>query len=358
MSLASLPRTAPSWDPPIPAGQRNYPYNCWWVAGLSSEIGRTLLGRWLLDTPVLLYRKEDGTAVAIEERCPHRAAPLSLGTLRGDEVQCGYHGFTFAADGRCVRVPSMSAPPAAARVRAFPVIEQWPFVWVYLDDPHRIDAVPPPHDLEWVKEPGFVAVEGCMEIAANYMLLKEYVLDLTHFGYVHATSFKITDWVDPPRFATEGDVTSYHQSFRRSPLPPVFAEPLGIDPGTSYDPENYGAFVSPALQIAAVDLIDPESGERTGRFRVTHATTPVDATQMLYFWVLARDFGTGAEQMARIEAITKLGFAEDEAIIEAVQRVMSRDPRSDRVREISVKMDTAAVQARRIVQRWMDKETN
>jgi vanillate O-demethylase monooxygenase subunit len=77
---------------------------------------------------------------------------------------------------------------------------------------------------------------------------------------------------------------------------------------------------------------------------------------MLYFWIVARDFGTGPEQMARIEAITKIGFAEDEAIIEAVQRVMTRDPRSNRTREISVKMDTAAVQARRIVQRWMDRE--
>lgn len=353
---ASAPNSTSSWDPPIAAEQRNYPYNCWWVAGLSSQIGRELVGRWLLDTPVLLYRKEDGSPVAIEDRCPHRAAPLSLGTLRGDDVQCGYHGFTFSSDGRCLRVPSMISPPAAARVRSFPVIEQGPFIWIYLGDPDRIEEAPLPHVLEWADDPSFAKVEGIMELAANYMLLKENVLDLTHFGYVHASSFKITDWVDPPRFTTEGDIVSYHQSFSRSALPPVFAEPLGIAPGTPYDRENYGSFISPALQIAAVDLIDPENGTITGRFRVTHATTPIDATHMLYFWIVARDFGTGPEQMARIEAITKIGFAEDEAIIEAVQRVMTRDPRSNRTREISVKMDTAAVQARRIVQRWMERE--
>ena len=86
-----------NWRAPTPREGRNYPYNCWWVAALSSEVGRDLLGRWLLDTPVLLYRTEDGRAVAVENRCPHRAAPLSLGCLKGDNVQCGYHGFTFFA---------------------------------------------------------------------------------------------------------------------------------------------------------------------------------------------------------------------------------------------------------------------
>jgi phenylpropionate dioxygenase-like ring-hydroxylating dioxygenase large terminal subunit len=207
---ATAPNSSASWYPPVASEQRNYPYNCWWVAGLSSQIGRELLGRWLLDTPVLLYRKEDGSPVAIEDRCPHRAAPLSLGTLLGDDVQCGYHGFTFSSDGRCLRVPSMKAPPAAARVRSFPVIEQGPFIWIYLGDPDRIEEAPLPHVLEWVDDPSFAKVEGIMELSANYMLLKENVLDLTHFGYVHASSFKITDWVDPPRFTTDGDIVSYH----------------------------------------------------------------------------------------------------------------------------------------------------
>lgn len=61
------------WNPPVPAAKRNYPMNCWWVAALSDEVNQNLLGRWLLDTPVLLYRTEDGRAVAI----PSRIASLS-----------------------------------------------------------------------------------------------------------------------------------------------------------------------------------------------------------------------------------------------------------------------------------------
>jgi len=333
--------------------------NCWWVAAFSDEVGEGLLSRWLLDTPVLLYRTRDGRAVAIEDRCPHRSAPLSLGQRQGDTVQCGYHGFTFGPDGRCVRVPSLKAVPPAIRVRGFPVLESAPFVWVYLGDPDALDSVPPPPTLDWAHDPAFVVIRGRMDIKANYMLLKENVLDLTHFGYVHAATFKITDWTDPPRMTGEGETVGYHQSFRQSPLPPVFAEPLGLEPGTPFDRENYGSFVSPALQMAAVDLLNParaESSATAGRFRVAHATTPIDPGHMHYFWVAARDHGTSTAEMASLDALTRIGFAEDEAMIEAVQHLITRDPRGPRAAEVSVRADGPAIQARRIVRRWMERE--
>lgn len=344
------------WSPPRPASERNYPMNCWWVAALCDEVTDALLGRWLLDTPVLLYRLSDGSVAAIEDRCPHRSAPLSLGCRKGDTVECGYHGFTFAADGACVRVPTMAAPPAAMRVRSFPVREQYPFVWIYLGDPDRMDDVAGPFDLDWAQEKAFAVIHGRIDIAGNYMLLKENVLDLTHFGFVHAKTFKITDWTEIPRLTGDGDTCGFHQSFARSPLPPVFAEPLGVATGTPYDRENYGSFISPALQIAAVDLIDPDSAAVTGRFRVSHATTPIDPVSMHYFWVVGRDYATSPEEMAALKAITEIGFAEDEAMIEAVQRVQSRDPRPTAMLERSVKADGPAVQARRIVANWMERE--
>lgn len=346
-----------NWGAPTPREGRNYPYNCWWVAALSSEVGRDLLGRWLLDTPVLLYRTENGRAVAVENRCPHRAAPLSLGCLKGDNVQCGYHGFTFSPEGACVDAPSMGTALPAATILSFPVIEQNAFVWVYLGDPAKLGDVPPPYDLEWVDDATFAFVQGKMDIKANYMLLKENVLDLTHFGYVHAKSFGISDWIDPPRSSTNGDVTSYHKSFDKSPLPPIFADPLGLAAGTPYNRENYGSFVSPALQIGAVDFVDPESGAIRGKFRVSHATTPIDATSMYYFYVIGRDHGTSEAEMAGLLKGSEIGFAEDEAMIEAVQDMMTRDPRGASAPEISVKSDAPGIQARRIVERWMERET-
>ena len=356
MSVKNAPAVG-AWEPPRPSSERNYPMNCWWVAAFSDEVTQDFLPRWLCDTPVLLYRKENGDIAAIENRCPHRSAPLHLGCRKGDDVECGYHGFTFSPAGDCVRVPSMKTPPPAVRIRSFPTIESRPFVWIYLGDPAKIEQVPPPHVLDWVSEDSFAVRYGRMDIAANYLLLKENVLDLTHFGYVHAKSFKVTDWVDAPRLTGEGDVCGYHQSFTASPLAPVFAEPMGLEPGTPYDRENYGSFVDPALQIAAVDLIDPDSKAITGKFRVSHATTPIDQTHMLYFWVSGRDYGTSEGEMDAFQQLTELGFAEDETMIEAVQAMQSRDPRPTDQLEKSVKADGPGVQARRIVQRWMDRES-
>jgi vanillate O-demethylase monooxygenase subunit len=326
--------------------------NCWWVAAFSEEVGQRPIGRWLLDTPVLLYRTAAGKAVAFENRCPHRGAPLDLGTRIGDAIQCGYHGFTFGPDGACTRIPSMKNPLSTVRVRSFPIVESAPFVWIYLGDPAVLDTVPVPHVLDWASDSQFATIHGRLDIAANYMLLKENVLDLTHFGYVHASTFKITDWVDPPQVTVDGDTVTFRQAFEQSPLPPVFAEPLGVPVGTPCNRNNYGSFVSPALQIAAVDFIAPQAG----RFRVAHATTPIDATHMHYFWIAGRDYGKDPRQMAELEALTQVGFAEDERMIEAVQAMALRDPRDGSALEVSVRADAAGVQARRIVQRWMQRE--
>ena len=350
----------PKWIAPTAPAKRNYPLNCWWVGAFSDELSQTPMERWLLDVPVLLYRTEDGKAVALEGRCPHRGAPLSLGCRKGDAIQCGYHGFTFAPTGECINVPSMKTAVASLRIRSYPVIESAPLLWVYLGDPAAIDNVPSPLKLDWTHDPAFKLVKGRMDIDANYMLLKENVLDLTHFGFVHASTFKITDWVEPPKVEVDGDTVTYRQHFERSPLPPPFADALGRPAGTPFTRENYGSFISPALQVAAVDFIDPAGADPTGivgRFRIAHATTPIDATHMYYFYLLARDHGTSAEQMDAMAALSRKGFAEDEEMIEGIQRILSRDPRVPESWEVSVKSDTAGVQARRALRRWMERET-
>ena len=67
----------------------NYPFNCWYVAALSDEVGAGLLARRLLDKHVVLYRRASGEVVALEDRCVHRAYPLSEGRLDSDRVVCG-----------------------------------------------------------------------------------------------------------------------------------------------------------------------------------------------------------------------------------------------------------------------------
>lgn len=355
-----MARHEDTWKHSRPLEERNYPLNCWWVAAFSKDVNEDLIGKWLLDMPVVLFRDSKGDVIALEDRCPHRSAPLSKGCRRGDNVECIYHGFTFNTEGECVRVPSIQGDPPPFRVKKFPVIEQYPFVWIYLGDPEAIDNTPGPMDLEWADDESFALEAGHINLSGNYMLLKENVLDLTHFGFVHANSFKITDWVDPPKLVGTREQPGFLQRFENAPLPEIFTAPLGLKPGTALDRDNYGSFISPALQIAAVDLFEPnhaEGDQPVGRFRVVHATTPIDPTHTHYFWVIARDYGTTKEEMAAFRDITEVGFAEDEAVIEAVQATISRDLRDPTDIEVSVPADAPSMQARRALQKWLERET-
>src|SRR5579872_286257 len=97
----------------------------WYVAAWSDELGPDRpLPRIVLEQPVVLYRRRDGSPVALEDRCIHRRLPLSFGRVAGDTIECGYHGLVFGADGRCLVVPGQSQVPPEARVRAYPTVER------------------------------------------------------------------------------------------------------------------------------------------------------------------------------------------------------------------------------------------
>src|SRR2546423_7561339 len=113
--------------------------NSWYVAARSAEVARKPLARILLNEPVALYRKEDGTPVALEDRCCHRQLPLSMGKLEGDDLRCGYHGLKFAPSGQCIEIPGQASIPPQARVRAYPLVERYRWLWIWMGAPERAD---------------------------------------------------------------------------------------------------------------------------------------------------------------------------------------------------------------------------
>ena len=104
-----------------------YVRNAWYVAAWSDDVGDgQLVPRTVMNEPIVLYRKADGSPAALHDRCPHRFAPLSMGKIvNGDGVQCPYHGLEFDASGACTLNPhgTKNIPPRA-RVRSFPAIEK------------------------------------------------------------------------------------------------------------------------------------------------------------------------------------------------------------------------------------------
>src|SRR5947209_3739274 len=103
-----------------------YLRNAWYVAAWSDDLADgQLLSRTILKEPVVLYRKADGHVAALQDRCPHRFAPLHMGkVVGGDRIQCPYHGLEFDASGACALNPHGQNIPSRLRVRSFPVTEK------------------------------------------------------------------------------------------------------------------------------------------------------------------------------------------------------------------------------------------
>lgn len=95
-----------------------------------------------------LFRDAGGVLKALENRCPHRRVPLTLGKIINGSIRCAYHGWTFeGSSGACIEVPNLDAQERISpkmRVAAFTVIEHQGFVCIWVGD--GAPTAPPPFD--------------------------------------------------------------------------------------------------------------------------------------------------------------------------------------------------------------------
>lgn len=339
--------------------QPNYPKNCWWVAARSDEVSRQPLGRWFLDQPVVLFRTEAGEAVALEDRCPHRWAPLSKGRLIGDDIRCPYHGFQFDVKGACTRIPTQAAIPQKACVRSYPLREQGPLIWIWMGDAARAADTPVPQ-LPFLSDPAWNTMGGYMPVRSNYLLIQENVLDLTHFGFLHADTLEQQGWESGDSEVLVVDQTvGYRKQMHQEPVAPFLGIPLGIGLEQRADRVDWGRFVSPAVHHAGVDVVDPrpDAGGRVLHFEITHLTTPESAGRTHYWWSLGHDYGEYTEERRRVlNDLIVATFTQDKDVLEAVQDIIERDERHADSNEVSVTADRPGLQARRILKTLMERE--
>ena len=142
----------------MPEG-KPFPLNSWYAATWSHEVKHELAARTICEKDVVLYRRSDGAAVALEDACWHRLLPLSLGRLKGDDVVCGYHGLVFNSAGRCTYMPAQKTINPSAAVRAYPTIERHQLLWIWPGDPALADPAKMPDfywndGTDWVGEGG------------------------------------------------------------------------------------------------------------------------------------------------------------------------------------------------------------
>jgi phenylpropionate dioxygenase-like ring-hydroxylating dioxygenase large terminal subunit len=160
---------------------------CWYAAGFPDEFGRSLVGRTFLGEPVVLFRTEAGELVALEDRCSHRRLPLSLGRLKADTVECAYHGLVYDCSGACIKMPGQEDVPRTARLKRYPVADMHGYSWIWMGNPARADTGTIP-DYSRLSLPGLGRHRIGLHVEANYQLIVDNLLDLSHLPYVHGTT--------------------------------------------------------------------------------------------------------------------------------------------------------------------------
>jgi vanillate O-demethylase monooxygenase subunit len=331
----------------------NYPRNCWYVAAVSDEVGREPLSRRLLDRPVVLYRQESGQIVALADSCGHRGYPLSKGRVKGANIECGYHGFQYDPTGACVQVPSQPHPPYGACVARYPIREVAPFVWIWLGEPRRADGRGVPA-LPWLTTQGWASSGTTLRVNANYMLVHEHYLDLTHIPWVHPQETPPTIGHVPPLDEIQISETSvtFSRKMPNAPLADWEATATGLPPDRAYRRRHYGTFISPAVLAEGWDLFGPDD-RVFGQVRI-QAVTPETPSSTHLFWHFSRNYNLDDEQVGRhLHDVFEQVMRVDIGVVETIEANVGYEASA---RGFRVSADAGVLKARRIVESMLDQE--
>lgn len=341
-----------------------YLKNAWYVAAASDEVAAAPLARTLLDERVVLYRSASGAVAALQDRCPHRFAPLSLGRIKGEELECGYHGLRFNGSGACSHNPHGPIPPRA-RVRAYPVTERYGYVWFWPGDPSRAQPELLPK-LPFLSDPArFAVMRGYLPVRANYQLIVDNLLDLSHALFLHPHFAVPGQTVEQQlqaistRTVTEGDtVTAWRMRVAVPPNGPT-REIFGFKADQPVDSRSHMTWIPPAVLSFDLGACLTGTAESEGLcIPQAHLITPETELTSHYFFAATRNMRKDDPETGRkLLALLQLAFHEqDEPMIEAVQRNMGATGDFDSLHPILLRTDGAPVMARRTLTRLIAAE--
>jgi phenylpropionate dioxygenase-like ring-hydroxylating dioxygenase large terminal subunit len=335
-----------------------YLRNQWYCAALAKEIGAAPLGRVFLGEPVVMFRTPDGTIVALEDRCCHRRAPLSLGKVEGDKLRCGYHGFLYDATGACVWVPGQDRVPPDARVKSYPIIDKHGYVWIWMGDPALADPAKAP-DFFWNDDPAWAAWSGYLPIKCHYMLLVDNLMDLSHVPVLHAGILGAAEDTQPELVWERGTGWVRGTRVARNLPPPMRWRMEGID--HNIDQTKIMTYTPPANVV--ISITTNEAGRKPGAparvnqtFVVLDSMTPETETSCHYFFGSSRNYAIDNAEMTKlVEQQTLLAFDQDKEMLEAEQRIIDLDAAAPQVDVIG---DGGGLQSRRLLDVLLAEERN
>lgn len=330
--------------------------NIWYVIAWGHEVTHEQpIARIVACEPIALWRSSDGQIQAMENRCPHRHAPLAMGRVEGDELRCMYHGLKFSAAGKCVHVPGSDRLPPNSDVRVFPVVEKDGWIWVWPGNPDLADTNQIP-DAWGLQHESMATKTGAMDYAADYQLVNDNLTDLSHLDYVHENTLsKVTG----SRLSDElPKITRLENGLRIQrwqPAAPVSPESDELfETWISYDYLLPGLFITkgalyPSGTAEALNHGEPETESPFIRLE-QQAVTPTIEGHCRYLFASGAPVvsdGNGFVDTESIFTIIMAAFAEDKAMIEGQQVIWNLT--ADDTPRAFIPQDNAAAIFRRMI---------
>ena len=300
--------------------------NIWYCVAQTTELSTQPFERVVCNQPLVLFRTaKSGQPVAMENRCPHRQAPLSMGRVIGDEIMCGYHGWVMAADGSCSHVPHQEATSRNARIQSYPIAERWGFVWAWLGAPESADAALIP-EMPWLVSEDRSSILSNFRAEASDQLMADNLLDVSHADFLHAQSFG-------SRAGQKGETDTVHQEMEPWTKPgSVHSNRVLKNVALGPMAAAWGGFTERVTRTTSQNWRPPNTvnielvianAENTITINHDHVMTPETETSCHYFFAFTRDFalegGYPNDNDMRREQDTTI-LTEDIPMVEAQQR--------------------------------------
>ena len=337
-------------------GDAEAPRDQWYVIAFSNEVTRAPRARMIMGDPVVLYRREDGTPIALFDRCPHRGMRLSNGgKLIDDAIQCNYHGLQFGPDGMCRRIPSGGSISNQMRVQSYPVVEIWNWIWIWPGDPAKADPnLIPDHHALGLTDPSLHAYSGLMlEMECNYLHAYENLNEASHVSFLHH-GFIDTGNVAAHPFREEAaeDRVSTVREFKDEPVFPYAKISYGLKSDV-VDRQLTLTAIAPTLTIVS-ERYQEKAVENPRELLVRLVVPVTPATHKKCYQFVAAVRTVPAEPAPLFEGLR--GFLhEDQVALADVQELFDSLEPEQRV-EVSVKADNPAWRTRRMLEAMIKKE--
>lgn len=333
--------------------------NAWYVIAWDAEVDSQPLARMICNIPVMVYRKLDRSLVAMRDACPHRMLPLSKGLRDGDSIRCRYHGLKLGPDG-CAEEMPLVTEKVNRRICAeiFPVAEKHRFVWVWIGEKEKADPDLIP-DLWPCSANGWEFDGGYAPVKADYRLMIDNLMDLTHETHVHSGSIGQPELMEAPINCEVKDDMVFVSRW----MPGIEAPPFwrgALQKSGPVDRWQICQFLLPAAVMIDVGVAPVAAGstlaEHDGGVRgfVIDFMTPETEKSMHYFWGMSRNFDIDdAGFTARFKQQQAGVFAQDVEVLEAQQKSIEANPD---MKLNAYSIDQGGVRARQIIDRAVNAQ--